>query len=319
MIYFFTWNSDFLIKQQVKAWKDKFISKFWDFNMIHIKDIESVDNNFLIENISSISFLAEKKLIIIDLNDKISEEKQVFFTKALKNIPNENIILFNSVNPDKRSKFYKELKKISEFKEFNTKDDSDLFKIITNKYWTKITNSWINTIIRYKSWNLNKIISEIEKLLIIFEKIDTKEITEIIIPELEESIFQVIDNILNKNTVKAIKQIEIILNDTTIYALYNNLIANLRTSTYIYKLKYLKKQNSQISEILNLWNRSFLINKTYKINYEELEKLYTNLINIDKKMKSWKLNGTEENDFKFELEKVLILISRNEQCNKKNV
>jgi hypothetical protein len=49
-----------------------------------------------------------------------------------------------------------------------------------------------------------------------------------------------------------------------------------------------------------------LINKNYKINHNKLIKLYTNLVNIDKKMKSWKLNGTEESDFKFELERVLL-------------
>jgi len=307
MLYFFTWNSDFLIKEQVKAWKNKFISKFWEFNLIHIKDIEWLDNNFIIENVSSRSFLSEKKLIIIDLDEKISEDKQLFIINIIKNIPDENIILFNAVNPDKRTKLYKEIKKASDFKEFNTKNDNDLYSIILNKYWNKITNSWINLLIKYKGWNLNKIISEIEKLLILFDKIDSKEILDNITPELEESIFQLIDDILNKDTINAFKKIDIILNDTNIYAFYNNLIANLRTSIYISKLKNLNKNTTDISSILNLWNRTFLINKYYKIQYWELVRLYTNLINIDKKMKSWNLNWTEEQDFRFELEKTLLI------------
>ncbi len=307
MLYFFTWNSDFLIKEQVKAWKDKFISKFWEFNLIHIKDIEWLDNNFIIENVSSRSFLSEKKLIIIDLDENISEDKQFFIINIIKNIPDENIILFNAVNPDKRTKLYKEIKKASDFKEFNTKNDNDLYTIISNKYWNKITNSWINLLIKYKGWNLNKIISEIEKLLILFDKIDSKEILDNITPELEESIFQLIDDILNKDIINAFKKIDIILNDTNIYAFYNNLIANLRTSIYISKLKNLNKNTTDISSILNLWNRTFLINKHYKIQYWELVKLYTNLINIDKKMKSWNLNWTEEQDFRFELEKTLLI------------
>jgi len=306
MLYFFTWNSDYLVRAQVKVWKERFISKFWDFNMIHIKNIESVDTNFLIENISSTSFLSEKKLVIIDLYEKVSEDKQQFIINILNKIPEENIILFNSINPDKRTKFYKELKKQSELKEFNTKDDSDLHWAISSKYWNKITNSWINTIIKYKSGNLNKIVSEIDKLLIIYQRIDSKEITENILPELEESIFQVIDDILNKNTNQAIVKIDTILNDTNIYAFYNNLIANIRTNIYILKLKKLGKSSPEIWTTLNLWNRTFLINKNYKIKYWELEKLYTKLINIDKKMKSWMLNWTEEEDFRFELERILI-------------
>jgi len=306
MLYLFTWNSDFLIKQQVKAWKDNFISKFWDFNLIHIKNIESTDNNFLVENITSTSFLAEKKLVIIDLEKDISSEKEQFLIKIFNKIPELNIVLFSQTNPDKRTKLFKTLKKEAEVKEFNTKDNSDLYSIISKKYLNKIWRDAINLIIKYKSWDLVKIVSEIDKLLITLDIIQTKDITNNIAPELEESIFQVIDDILNRNITSAISKIDIILNDTNIYALYNNLIANLRTSVYILKLKNLGKKSSEIWTILELWNRTFLINKNYKINYEQAEKLYINLIKIDKKMKSWMLNWTEDKDFKFELERVLL-------------
>lgn len=306
MLYLFTWNSNFLVKQEVKRWKDSFISKFWDFNLIHIKNIELVDNNFLVENIISGTFLSEKKLVIIDLEKEISAEKEAFFWKILDRIPENNIILFNLINPDKRSKFYKDLVKISEVKEFNIKDDTELYSIISKKYWRKISTNWIHAIIKYKSGNLNKIISEIEKLLITFEYIDSKEVLENIVPELEESIFQIIDDILNKQTSDAIKKINIVLNETNIYALYNNLLANLRTSVYILKLKNINKSTTEISETLNLWNKTFLINKKYRISYNQIQKLYINLVNIDKKMKSWLLNWTTDKEFKFELEKVLL-------------
>jgi Mg/Co/Ni transporter MgtE len=85
--------------------------------------------------------LSEKKLVILDLDEKISEEKQEFLIKILDKIPDNNIILFNAINPDKRTKFYKELKKQAELKKFNTKDDSDLHSIISSKYPNKITFS----------------------------------------------------------------------------------------------------------------------------------------------------------------------------------
>ncbi|MFK7780645.1 MAG: hypothetical protein QM490_05955 [Candidatus Gracilibacteria bacterium] len=306
MLYFFTGNSDFLIRYQVKAWKDNFISKFGDFNLIHIKNIDILDNNFLIENITSTSFLSEKKLVIIDIDKELSSEKEEFILKILDKIPDDNIVLFNSINPDKRTKIYKKLKKEAEFKEFNTKNDNDIYSIISNKYGKKISTEGKNTIIRYKSGNLTKIISEIDKLLITFDYIDSNKIIENIAPELEESIFQVIDNILNKQTNNAIKKIDIILNDTNVYGFYNNLLANLRTSVYILKLKNLNKSVSEIGSSLNLGNRTFLITKNYKISCNEAEKLYINLVKIDKKMKSGMLNGTEEKDFIFELERVLL-------------
>jgi DNA polymerase III delta subunit len=35
--------------------------------MIHIKNISEVDNNFILENLTAMSFFQEKKLIILDL------------------------------------------------------------------------------------------------------------------------------------------------------------------------------------------------------------------------------------------------------------
>ena len=161
---------------------------------------------------------------------------------------------------------------------------------------------------RYKSWNISKIFSELDKLLITLDYIDIKEIEEYISPELEESVFVVVDDILNKNINSAISKIDTILNDTNIYAFYNNLLANLRTSLYISKLKNMQINNSKIWELLSLWNRSFLINKNYKINISKLSSLYIWLVNLDKKMKSWKMIWTEEKDFKYEFERVLLAI-----------
>lgn len=308
MLYYYIWNSEYLIKEEVKAWKKKFLLKFWDFNLIEINNIDDIDNNFLGEILTSESFLSEKKLVLISLEEEKNEEKNDFFISLLNKIPENNIILIYQVNPDKRSKIYKKLKEISQVKEFNIKDESDISNIIQKKYSNKISNQAITSIIKYKAWNIDKIISEINKILITKEYIEITDITQNIIPELEESIFQIIDSLLNLNKIETIDKINNILNYTNIYAFYNNLLANLRTNIYILKLKDLWLNSNQITEKLQLWNRGFLVNKNYNIKFEQLKNLYIWLINIDKKMKTWKLIWTEEKDFKFELEKQIIMI-----------
>lgn len=316
MIYLFTWNSDFLVREKTLKWKKLFSEKNWDFNLVHFKDLIEIDNNQISENLLAEGFMWEKKLIIIDnypintenKNSK-SNEKQDFLEKIVDNIPENNIVIFSSANLDKRSKFYKKIKKIAtKIEEFNTKSEQDIFSIIENKYRWKIDFPAINLLVKYKWWNLEKAISEIEKLLITKNKINSADIKDYIAPELEESIFQVIDDILNRNTVSALSKIKIILNDTNVYAFYNNLLANLRTSVYISKLKFLKTPNSEIWHHLKLWNRAFLVNKNYKISHKKLENLYISLVNLDKKMKGWKLMWTEEKDFKFEIEKCILEI-----------
>ena len=309
MNYVFTWNSEFLITEALNKWKKQFIEKYSDFNLTHLKEIKNLDKNILKDTILSGSlFSSEKKLIILDINNDIWDELEDFLIKNLEKKPQENIIILNYFLPDKRKKFWKNIKNISEIKEFNLENEENTKKIINSKFSWKIDLEAINTIIKYKSNKINKIIPELEKLTITKSFITKKDIEENIVPELEESIFQIIDLVLNKQIPEAVNKINIILNETNIFAFYNNLLSNLRTSLFILKLKQEKKTQSEISKILDLWNRSFLIGKNYKINFHELKNLYINLVNIDKNMKMWKLVSSEEDDIKFEIEKYLIKI-----------
>ncbi|QFR39224.1 hypothetical protein A9Q91_03235 [Candidatus Gracilibacteria bacterium 28_42_T64] len=310
MIYHFTGNSDYLIKNQLSVWKNHFIEKHGEFNFLHIKSLLDCDNNFLNSTLTSGGFLAAKKLIVIDLDfatkDSKIQDKHEFILTLTENVPEENILVFISLNPDKRSKIYKGINKISEIKEFNTNDDNDIKIIIQKKYGNSIETDAIYEIIKYKSGNLSKIISELDKIFITRTSIIKNDITEIVIPELEESIFQLIDNLLNLNIPAALKTIDIILNNTNSYAFYNNLLANLRTSIYIFTLKSLKLSTQEINSTLSLGNRGFLITKNYKISHKKLSNFYLDLISLDKKMKSGKLIGSEDSDLKLEIEKCIL-------------
>lgn len=310
MIYHFTWNSRYLVMNQVNSWKNKFIEKYWEFNLVNINNLWEVDNNFLVENITALSFFQEKKLILVecDLTSKDTKisEKIDFIVKISKNLPEENILLFYTISPDKRSKQYKSINSISQLKEFSSSDQNDTFNIIKSRYQNKITDNALRLLIRYKSNNIEKVSSEIHKLNILYEIIDEKLIQENIFPELEENIFQFIDDILNKNFISARIKMNFILQDTNIYSLYNWLIANLRTNIYILKLKSLKFNQTEIGNMLNLWNKKFLINKNINISPKIFKNMYLDIISLDKKMKSGKLIWTEEKDFKSELESILL-------------
>ncbi len=309
MIYLFTWNSDFLVSDAVKKWKNQFIEKYGDFNLLHIKWLDDTNLESYHQNLYSVSFMNETKLIILDLNWDEQESISEFIIKNLDKIPENNILLVNFPNPDKRSKLFKELEKVSQKKEFNTENDNDLSSILKSRY-NNIISTWaINLICKYKANNLQKIVSEIEKLNILYPYIDEKIVSEFIIPELEENIFSLVDNILDLNLNETYKKINIILNDVNIYLFYNSLLAILRTSVFILKLKNENINPKEIVNLLNLGSKSFLATKNYKISYKNVSKLYINLIELDKKMKTWKMIWTEDSDFKFEIEKTLLKIA----------
>ena len=319
MIYLFTWNNDFLIREKTKKWKDLFAEKHGDFNLVHIKDIDEVDGNFLSENLLAQSFFAGKKLLIIDWvpasasnKSKTVKEKQEYLLKILSKVPADNIVLFSSASPDKRSKFYKELIKIADkVEEFNTASDDDVASHLSKKYNGQVSRWAIHTLVRYKWGNMEKSMRELDKLLITQDFIEEIAIHNHISPELDESIFTLIDHLMNLRSKELFEWIDVILENTNMYLFYNSLLGNLRVNMYIYHLKHQGISDMRIGNILNLWRRGFLVGKRYRIKFDKLNKLYINLINLDKKMKSGKMIGNDDQAFKTELQTILLqLFSR---------
>jgi hypothetical protein len=124
----------FLLQEAVLKWKNQFILKYGDFNLLHIKDLSNIDLNFLAKNLFASSFLNEKKLIIIDLTNELDERLSEFFINSLQKIPENNILVFAYFNPDKRLKLYKELEKNTEKREFFLGNENETFTIIGKKY-----------------------------------------------------------------------------------------------------------------------------------------------------------------------------------------
>ena len=83
------------------------------------------------------------------------------------------------------------------------------------------------------------------------------------------------------------------------------LVSNFRLYFYIFKLKNLNYNTNNIKEILNLWNRWFLVEKNYKISFQKFNLFYEKLILIDSNMKTWKLLWNNNDEFLYELEKTI--------------
>ena len=115
-----------------------------------------------------------------------------------------------------------------------------MFNTVQKKYGSIIDNEALRLLIRYKNNNLQKTISEIEKLHITKTSICKQDIENHVSMELEESIFQLIDLFLKKDKSAAIRSLRIISESTNMYALFNSMLANIRTSVYISQLKQLK-------------------------------------------------------------------------------
>lgn len=324
MIYLFTWNNDYLITEEVLRWKHGFIEKHGEENITHITHLDSNTKKTIWETLVSRNLFVEKRLVIIS-GFPFSGEKSFPGASQLEeeiislipDIPEEVLLVFSCINPDKRKKWWKAIQSRAKVKEFSISWEDEVFQILNNKYRALIEPTALRRLISLKWWSLQKCISEINKLLISplstlsnndrgDFKIISSDVDTYIYPEFEESIFVFIDTILNRNWKKIFTDLNILINSSNLYAVYQSIIANLRVFLYIELLRSLKKTPKEIWDILKLWNRTFLINKKHKSSYKSISELYFNLLDFDKNMKFWKFVSSEPKDMHQELENIFL-------------
>lgn len=314
MLYLFVWENYFR-KKLLSTWKQSFSEKFSEHNIIHVRNVFDYDFSFYEQNLLSNGFFSEKNLFIVDdfpmsldENDSADIQKlHQFFLQLLPNIPQENIVVFNNSRVDKRSKIYKEIVKIAQIKDFSIENEAQMLEKISEVWGWKITTWAAKKMIELKWINFPNIQNELDKLFITRDTIDVKDLS-LISKDIEESIFDIIHDILSIQTAQAITKLkELSYSLDNPYLLYNSIVANLRIYFYIFLLKKSGKRSQEIKDILDLWNRAFLVDRSYKISLDSFNTMYKNLIEIDANMKAWKLLGSENEDMMYEIEKSLII------------
>lgn len=314
MIYLFVWENYFR-KKLLSTWKASFALKFSEHNIIHISNVFDYDFSFFEQNLLSTWFFSEKNLFIIDDFPFAADEEnsenivklQEYFLNILPKNFAENIVVFNSLKVDKRSKLYKKILEIWEVKDFLINDEDSLQKKLKEVYGSQVSLSAINKMIELKWLNFSSISKEFDKILITKDFIEVEDLS-LITKDIEESIFEIINDLLNLETKKSILKLrELSSSLDNPYLLYNSLSSNLRVYFYMFKLKLLWKSNTEIKDILELWNRSFLVDKSYKIDKQKFLDIYEKIAWIDTKMKTWKLIWSENEDMMYELERCLVV------------
>ena len=319
MIYLFYGNSEFLLSETVSKWKKQFSEKYWDFQLTHIRDYSQLNDFNLEQNILSQWLFDEKKLIILDKIPASSQWKDKTIQKLqddlLLLLPRkaENVILvFISLDPDKRAKFFKYLLKLLksspeqiQIKEYNLNEESENIWFLQKKY-PHVDYNILRYVLNIKLWAIEKAIWELDKMLIAHDTISLDLVKDNIIPEREESIFIFIESLLHNNKKQALTDMQVILEQSDIMSLYYGLLSNMRVIVYILLFLKLKKSKTEITSVLNLWKRSFLIDKYSRLSYVKISKLYMNLCSLDSKMKKWDLGQYSENWLQDALE-ILIL------------
>lgn len=256
MIYLLYGLNDYVINEEIKKIKEKFnitnndITRY-DYKEVLIKNI--IDDAILIP------LFSDKKLIIVDnatiFESSAKKEETTILEKYLNNRNDDTILIFiDKVEKlDERKKIYKILKENKTIIECNNINLNNLVKEALKDY--KINQDTIVKLINRVGTNPYNLINEIEKLKIF--KINDKTITNLDIAltskNIEDSIFDLINYIINKNSEKIIEIYNDLLNKNSeplaILVLIANQFRLILQSKILYYQGYSEKDIATTLEV----------------------------------------------------------------------
>lgn len=208
MTYLLYGINDYLIDTEIKKIKNKY--NIGNDDLINYDYLET-NIKIIIDDAYNMPLFNENKLIIVNNCNLFESSSKKEETTVLENYlskSNESTILIfieKTEKLDERKKIYKILKENKNILECNSININNLVKEQFEDY--EITPSIITKLINRVGNNPYNLINEIEKLKIY--KINDKKITDEDIKftskNIEESIFDLIDYIINKNNEKIVE------------------------------------------------------------------------------------------------------------------
>lgn len=199
-------NNAFGLKRATSELIDKFIGEHGELS---IERLDGEENSYeqIMAAVESVPFLSSKKMVILrDLskNNEAVEKIEYIFERK----PDSTELVILEDKPDKRSSFYKTLKKCTEFIELNELNEDALASWLIDeakRLGGELLKSDALYLVRRCGMNQMKLSRELEKL-INYNSMITKENIDLLTAEMPSStIFNLIDNIFSGNTAKAMQ------------------------------------------------------------------------------------------------------------------
>ncbi len=161
--YLFTGENTFALAQELGRWKKAFLDKHGQENLL-VLQAKEITLSDLLDAVSVMPFIAEKRLVILEGIPKIDKEEM---PRILSNLHPQTVLLIVEPKPDKRLGIVKELEKHAERKSFPQLADGELCSWVRSSLQTlgsTITPSALRSlldIVGNDQWTLE---SELQKI-----------------------------------------------------------------------------------------------------------------------------------------------------------
>ena len=201
MIITLTGSNGYLLKDELKRLVDLFVAEYSGMGLDRI-DGEEAEYDRIREALESLPFLASKKLVVL----RAPSANKEFVDKVeqlLGTLPETTDVILHEPKLDKRSSYYKYLKKNTEFMEFNEMDNYELAKWLTGQADISLADA--KYLVERVGANQQLLSNELVKLVTYNSKVSRNSIDLLTEPNPQSTIFELLDSAFAGNSKRMMK------------------------------------------------------------------------------------------------------------------
>lgn len=209
MIYSLTGSNAYLRNKKLAELKNSFAKTHGREN-IETKRGEEITAEELPSLLQGATLFSSHRMVVIyDLS--VNKELQEQFLKLLEEVSDEIEVILVESQLDKRTVFYKSLKKLTEFHEFEQPQEFELQKWV-NEYAKeqggKIDSASARLLVEFIGIDQQRLAHEVEKLINYQPEITKQTIENLVERRPQSTVFQLLEYALSNQQEKAMKTLE---------------------------------------------------------------------------------------------------------------
>jgi DNA polymerase-3 subunit delta len=287
MITTLTGSNQYMVDEDLHKQLSDYEKEYGDFAVEKI-DGQEAEYSLIEGSINNLPFLSPKKLIIL----KYPSSNKDFIKNArnlLEDIPDSNELIILETSLDKRTDYYKFLKKQTDYREYAQLSENEIIKWLTSLATAKggeIKSQDARYLVEVAGLDQVKLVNEMTKLITNDPVVTRQAIDYLVEPIPQSTIFQLIDASFKGNN----KELLNIYEDQRKQKVEpQQIIAMLAWQLHI--LAIIKSSNKSPGEIAKLAKiNPFVVNKSYSlaksVSQTRLRQIINDVSEVDIKLKN---------------------------------
>lgn len=204
-----TGENSFLLRRRLSELADKFVAKNGELALEKL-DAEETEAGSIIESIQALPFLSPRKMVIVR-NGSANKQFAEQIEQTISSTPDGTELIFHEPYLDKRTVYFKVLKRQTQFEEFNNLDKNDLAKWLVSeakKLNAKISFADASYLVERLGQNQHLLYNELVKLAIYNSDISRANTDLLTEPTPQSKVFDLLDAAFSGKKERALKLYE---------------------------------------------------------------------------------------------------------------